>query len=174
MPARHEPSECALVKRRSALLLFLLFGAAPAVAQQQSLGIFGTWGAFRGEGRCYAITAPLRAPAAQAWRPFASVGYWPQRRVGGQLHIRLSREKRPGSAVLLRIDGRSFQLNGTGRDAWAPDARADDEILAALRTGIEMSIETRSVQGLLVRDQYQLRGAATAIDAAAVACLRRG
>jgi len=155
------------------LFLFLMM-ATQAAAQQQSLGIFGMWGAFGGGGRCYAISQPFRGPAAEAWRPFVAVGHWPGRRISGQLHVRLSREKRVGSAVLLRIDGRSFQLRGGGRDAWAPDARGDDEILAAMRTGIEMVIETRSTRGLLVRDQYRLRGAATAMDAAALACARRG
>ena len=156
-------------------LLFLALAAtAPAAAQPNSLGIFSTWGAFRDGGRCYAITQPYDAPTAQGWRPFASVGHWPGRRISGQLHVRLSREKRPGSAVLLRVDGRSFQLRGGGRDAWAPDSRADEEILAAMRTGIEMVVETRSTRGQLVRDQYRLRGAATAIDAAALGCARRG
>jgi hypothetical protein len=148
--------------------------ATPAAAQQQSLGIFGMWGAFGGGDRCYAIAQPFRAPAAEGWQPFASVGHWPGRRISGQLHVRLSREKRQGSAVLLRIDGRSFQLRGGGRDAWAPDSRADEEILAAMRTGIEMVVETRSTRGQLVRDQYRLRGAATAMDAAALACARHG
>ena len=111
--------------------------------------------------------------APQGWQPFASVGQWPGRGRAGQLHIRLSREKRPGSAVLLRIDGRAFQLIGGGRDAWAPDARGDIEIQAAMRTGLDLIVETRSTQGLIVRDQYRLRGAATAIDAAALACARR-
>ena len=155
------------------LCLFLII-AAPAAAQQQSLGIFGLWGAFSGGGRCYAIAQPAGGPAAEGWQPFASVGHWPGRRISGQLHVRLSREKRAGSAVLLRIDGRSFQLRGGGRDAWAPDSRADEEILAAMRTGIEMVVETRSTRGQLVRDQYLLRGAATAMDAAALACARRG
>ncbi len=131
------------------------------------------WGAFAGGGRCYAIAQPFRAPDPEGWRPFASVGHWPARRLRGQLHVRLSREKRPGSAVLLRIDGRSFQLRGGGRDAWAPDARADEEILSAMRTGIDMVVETRSTRGALVRDQYRLRGAATAMDAAALACRPR-
>jgi hypothetical protein len=87
--------------------------------------------------------------------------------------LRLSRIKRPGSAVLLRIDGQSFQLRGGGRDAWSADARADDEIVAAMRTGIEMVVETRSTTGAAVRDHYHLRGAATAIDAAALACAGR-
>jgi hypothetical protein len=37
-----------------------------------------------------------------------------------------------------------------------------------------MVVETRSTRGQLVRDQYLLRGAATAMDAAALACARRG
>ena len=128
------------------MVLFLALAAAPAAAQPRSLGVFGEWGAFRDAGRCYAIAAPYEAPAAEGWRPFASVGHWPGRG-GGQLHLRLSREKRQGSAVLARIDGRSFQLVGGGRDAWAPDARADAEIQAAMRTGIELVVETRSTQG---------------------------
>lgn len=161
--------------RRSRPFLLLALGAAavPAAGQPRPLGVFSTWGAFRDGARCYAITEPYRSPAPQGWRPFASIGHWPARGPGGQLHVRLSREKRQGSAVLIRIDGRSFQLVGGGRDAWAPDARADTEIQAAMRSGIELVVETRSADGAPVRDQYRLRGAATAMDAAAIACARR-
>ena len=159
---------------RAVFLLILGLGAAtPVSAQPRSLGIFGSWGAFAGEGRCYAIAQPAAAQPAAGGQPFAAVGHWPARHSGGQLHVRLGREKRPGSAVLLRIDGRSFQLLGGGRDGWAADTRADQEIQAAMRTGIEMIVETRSAEGLLVRDHYPLRGAATAMDAAAIACVRR-
>lgn len=147
--------------------------AAPAAAQQQSLGIFGMWGAFAGDGRCHAIAEPFRSEGAGE-RSWVAVGHWPGRRIHGQLHVRLGREKRAGSAVLLRIDGRSFQLRGGGRDAWAADASADDEILAAMRAGLEMVVETRAEGGARIRDQYRLRGAATAIDAAALACRPRG
>jgi hypothetical protein len=106
-----------------------------------------------------------------AGRPSVAIGHWPGRSIEGQLHVRLGRPKREGSAVLLRIDGRSFQLRGGGQDAWAPDPAADREIMAAMRTGITMIVETRAVDGSRLRDQYRLRGAATAMDAAAVACL---
>ncbi|HYD12659.1 MAG TPA: hypothetical protein VEC11_07415 [Allosphingosinicella sp.] len=158
--------------RRLILALILPGLAAPALAQPQSLGAFGNWAAFRDGARCYAITQPWQAPEAQGWQPFASIGIWPGRR-GGQLHIRLSREKRTGSAVLLRIDGRTFQLTGGGRDAWAADGQADAEIQTAMRTGIDLVVETRSTDGLAVRDLYRLRGAATAMDAAAIACAPR-
>lgn len=146
--------------------LLLLVAAQPAAAAPQSLGAFGGWGAFRDGGRCYAIAQPVQAP--QGTQPFASVGVWPGR--GSQLNIRLSREQRAGSAVLLRVDGRTFQLLGAGRDAWAPDPGADAEIQTAMRTGVDMVVETRATGGLRIRDQYALRGAATAMDAAAIAC----
>jgi hypothetical protein len=158
---------------RAATFFLLSLGlTGQAWAQPQSLGIFQTWGAFREPGRCYAITEPERAPRPEAWRPFASVGYWPGRGVRSQVHFRLSREKRAGSAVLLRIDDQTFQLLGGGNNAWAPDRRADADIVAAMRVGLEMNVETRSTAGAFVRDSYRLRGAATAIDAAAIACAR--
>jgi hypothetical protein len=154
------------------LVLLLLAGAAPAAAQE-TLGVFGLWGAFRTEERCYAISEPDREARPGDGRAYASVGYWPRRGVRGQAYFKLRQSKRAGSAVLLRIDDRIFQLRGGGTDAWAADAPADTEIVAAMRTGIEMSVETRSASGGLIRDVYKLRGAATAIDAAAIACARR-
>ncbi len=153
--------------------LLLLAFASAAAAQPQSLGIFGSWGAFHGDGVCRAVSEPAEGPEAEGWRPFVAIGHWPRRGIRGQLHVRLSRMKREGSAVFLRIDGQSFQLRGGGRDAWAPDSRADDEIRAAMRTGIDMIVETRAMNGRLLREHYRLRGAATAMDAAAIACAPR-
>ncbi|HEX2762919.1 MAG TPA: hypothetical protein VHM92_03605 [Allosphingosinicella sp.] len=106
-------------------------------------------------------------------RPYASIGFRAGRPAAGRAYFRLSRAKREGSAILLRIDGRTFQLRGGGSDAWGADAAADREIVSAIRTGLEMSVQTRAATGAVVRDAYRLRGAATAIDAAAIACARR-
>jgi hypothetical protein len=161
-----------MARCRNLLFLVIAF-AAPAAAEPQLLGIFGSWGAFAGDGRCYAIAQPFDAPPPLGWQPFAAVGHWPGRHSGGELHLRLSREKRPGSAVLLNVDGHSFQLVGGGRDAWASDPRADQEIQDAMRTGLDLLVETRATDGALVRDHYHLRGAATAMDAASLACAPR-
>lgn len=160
---------------RRLIFLFAALAATPAEAQRRPLGTWYFWGAFRDNERCFAIAEPQQQaqPSEPGARPFASVGWWPGRGLSGQLHVRLGREKRPGSAVLLRIDGRTFQLVSGPRDAWAPDARADADIVTAMRTGVEMSVETRSGRGALIRDLYRLRGSATAIDAAAIACRRR-
>ena len=159
-----------MVRSRNFPLFFLAL-AVPAVAQPQSVGIFGQWGAFRDSTRCYAISEPSehRREGGQA---FASVGTWPGRNIRSQIHLRFAYPKRQGSAVLLRIDDKTFQLIGGGLDGWAPDAAADAAIVSAMRTGVAMSVETRSQGGGLMRDDYALRGAATAIDAAAIACAR--
>lgn len=155
-------------------MLVLLGVAGPARAERQAIGVFGEWGAF-GENdfsHCFAIAQPYRAPGSKGAKASAAVGYWPRQYLRPQLHFRLSRAKRPGSAILLRIDEHVFQMIGRGADAWAPDAAADAAIVAAMRRGVEMRIETRSAGGGRVRDHYRLRGAATAIDAAAIACAR--
>jgi hypothetical protein len=160
--------------RAYGFILIALAAAVPVQAQRESLGIFSHWGAFqeKNKRRCFAITEPSRRGPSGRQRGFASVGYWPDKGVQGQVHFRLSAEKRPGSAVLLKIDDRAFQLLAGGSNAWAQDKRADADIVAAMRTGVAMTVETRSGRGSVIRDNYGLAGAATAIDAAAIGCAR--
>jgi hypothetical protein len=160
------------MKRGLALVACALV-AVPAAARD-SLGVFNSWGAFRDPKpqRCFAIAEPLRSPSGQ-WRPFASVAHWPGARVRSQLHIRLSREKRGDAPVTLAIDDRRFNLSGSGGDVWAIDARTDAAIVAAIRSGRSMSVATVSAKGNAFADSYALRGAATAIDAAALGCATR-
>lgn len=146
--------------------------ATSAAAERRAIGLHHGWGVFREDRplRCFAIAAPLRRARRGEGPASAAVLTMPARGVRGQLHFRLSRPKRHGSAVLLRIDGRTFQLMAGGFHAWAPDAGSDAAIRAAMRTGIMMAVESRAEGGAPIRDRYALRGAATAIDAAAVAC----
>ncbi len=162
--------------RAFGFLLLSLALATPVAGQRQALGIYGQWGGFREKNgsRCFAIAEPQRPSRAGEWKPFASVAFWPGRQARGQVHLRLSRAARPGSVLLLRFDDRTFQLVGRGADAWAPNAGTDAEIVAAMRSGIAMTVEGRSERGALIRDSYQLRGAATAIDAAAIGCASAG
>jgi len=159
----------------SLIPLALLFGQAAPAAARDALGVFGSWGTFRDAppGRCYAIAEPARqARRGAPWRPFAAISYWPQGGVRGQLHIRLRETKQRGARVYLTLGDRRFQLVAGRADAWAPDARIDAAIVAAMRSATGMRVETRSENGRPMTDVYRLRGAATAIDAAAVGCAR--
>ena len=154
-------------------LLALLAIASPASAARTSLGTFDGWGAFKDDNpaRCYAIAQPVRGGGGK-WRPFASVATWPRAQVRGQVHIRLGREKLPNAPVTLTIGDQRFQMVAGGADVWAPDPRFDAAIVAAMRSAPLMRIATRATTGAAFTETYLLKGAATAIDAAALGCAR--
>lgn len=158
----------------SALLALALALAAQADGRQL-IGVFERWGAFRDAAprRCYAIAQPMARRDAAAWPAFASVAAWPGRGIRHQLHLRLSRTRAASARVTLSIGERRFELVAGAADAWSPDTATDAAIVAAMRGGRSMSVETLGADGAPFADTYRLSGAATAIDAAAVACARR-
>lgn len=144
---------------------------------RESLGVFDSWGAFRDAApvRCYAVSQPVQGRRNGA---FASIANWPGAQVRNQLHIRLSRTRDPRAKVTLTVGERRFELVAGPRDAWAPDAKTDAAIVAAMRSSRSMSVETLAKDmggsgGGAFADGYALKGAATAIDAAAMGCARR-
>lgn len=158
------------------LLPLLALTLAVPLSAKDSLGVFDSWGAFREPqfGRCYAIAKPSSDRRARDYRPYATVGTWPRRGVRGQVHVRLSREMGARSAVRLAIGGKRFELIGGGGDAWARDKAMDASVVAAMRSASSMSVSARDTRGRPFSDRYDLAGAATAMDAAAVGCARMG
>lgn len=157
---------------RRALLVAVV--AATPLSAKESLGVFDRWGAFSDPSprRCYAIAQPVQAGGASRWRAFASVATWPQPGIRNQLNIRLSRERDPRARVTLSVGERRFALIAGRADAWSPDRRTDAAVVAAIRSGRSMSVESLSKSGQPFADVYALRGAATAIDAAALGCAK--
>jgi hypothetical protein len=156
-------------------VLFLALAAWPtAGAARDALGMFDNWGAFRDPTplRCFAVATPV-APGKGRWKPFAAIGFWPDKGVRGQLHIRLSREKRANADVYLTVDDRRWRLLAGRYDAWAPSARHDSFIRAKMRAARSMSVSSVDADGQAFADTYRLQGAATAMDTAALGCVRR-
>jgi hypothetical protein len=151
------------------LIAAVLSTAVPASARD-TIGVWQRWGAFRdtAPARCFAIARSVTRP-----RGAASVATWPRRGLRSSLHLRLSRPRDRAAPVTLTIGERRFQLVGTDRDAWAADGPSDRAIVAAMRGARAMSVEAVAANGRPFADAYPLAGAATAIDAAALACLRR-
>ena len=157
---------------RGALVFPLLLLAAAPVQARERIGQYGGWGAFRDAqpARCFAIAQPLwRKKHDPSFADFtATPGGGPRR-----FHVRLSRAPRPGRPVTLAIGDRHFTLLVHGSDAWGHDAREDGRIIAAARNGDQMVVTATRADGHRFRDFYALAGAASAIDAATVACLQR-
>lgn len=143
------------------------------VQPRDALGTYGSWGAFRDPSplRCFAIAEPVERN--RRGQPFASVANWPGQGVRNQLHIRLSRSRAANARVTLAIGERRFELRAGDADAWAPDAHTDAAVVVAMREGRSMSVESIAANGAPFADTYALKGAATAIDAAALGCAGR-
>lgn len=154
--------------------------AATAIADtacaRDALGVYGAWGTFRDARpqRCFAISEPDRsiAPAVREWRSFFAVSDWPMRKLKGQVHLRLSKPRKPGTPLRLTVGTARFELVSAGSEAWAPDTGTDDAIVAALRTSRRATVTGVARDGTAIRDGYRAEGAATAIDAARLACTK--
>lgn len=152
------------------LLLALLLAGERTV-----LGVWDRWGAFRDEdpARCFAIAQPVdTAGRTDRSGAFASVAtrVGPARRPAVFIRFAATRSER--APVTLAIGERRFALAGALRSARAPDAATDRAIVGAMRGGRSMSVTTLTASGAAIADTYTLNGAATAIDAAALACAR--
>jgi len=159
---------------RKSVALILIALAAP-LAAKDDLGVFSDWGAFRDPSvpRCYAIAVPEPSKQARELAPYATIGNWPRRNLRGQVHFRLSRQLARNAAVTLVMGSKSFRLSGGGGDAWAQDRTMDAAIVAAMRSAPKMTVRGIDTRGRRFANTYSLKGAATAMDAATLACARR-
>jgi len=148
--------------------------ALPAQARD-SLGLYGTWGAFRDPltPRCYAIAMAEPSAKQRDYQAYASVGTWPRRAVRNQIHFRLSRRVAPNRSIVLTIGVQRFTLVGGGGDAWAANSGDNAAIVAALRSASDMRVSARDVRGRSFSNFWKLAGAASAMDAASIGCARQ-
>jgi hypothetical protein len=163
------------ISERAILLVLFLLLATPALARD-SLGMFGSWGAFRDPEvpRCYAIAMAQKAPGVRTeQQAYADVSHWPRQRLRNQVHFRLSKRVAAGAALRLRVGTQDFALAGGGGEAWTADRRPDPGIVAAMRSASAMRVSGRGADGRGFSDTYPLAGAASAIDAAALGCAAR-
>lgn len=161
------------MKRLFVLISLMLLIPAPAIAKD-SLGIFNSWGAFRDAEipRCYAIAETEQISGRAERKSYATIGFWPNRKIRRQFHVRLSRDRSTNSRVIVSIGGRRFRLTANRSDGWSQDKRMDAAIIAAIRSAVSMTVESVGRDGRPIVDAYLLRGAATAIDAASLGCSR--
>jgi hypothetical protein len=148
---------------RLALTSILLIAAVPLLAKER-LGAYQSWAAFKDVEipRCYAIGSPDESSGSGG---YVSVGFWPKRGLNHQLSVRLSRTRSSEAGITLSVGGRRFQLAADGNTGRAKDRAMDLAIIAAMRSSQSMSVQSSGIT-----DAYALRGAASAIDAAALGC----
>ena len=143
---------------------------------REPLGVWQRWAALRETPgpRCFAVAQPLRRDGRTDRRGgYALVAARQGQTRAPSLLFRLSRTRGPGAPLTLVIGERRFALTGDRVMARAGDAATDRAIIGAVRGAAAMTLTTLDAAGRTIADTYPLAGAATAIDAAQLACLPR-
>lgn len=164
----------ARVQRLARLVTLLAIVVAGPAMARESLGLYGSWGAFRDPvvPRCYAIAMAEPTNLWRDYQPFAAIGTWPRRGERNQVHFRLSRKMAQGSRITLSIGGKRYALTGGGGDAWPQDDRDNAAIIAAMRSTARMTVSAQGARGGRFSNIWPLAGAASAMDAALIGCAR--
>lgn len=163
------------------LYVCLALGAATflpssAWAQRKTIGTFSDWTAFAdgsGDSRiCYVGSVPKKAEGKYTRRgdTYTLISHRPGERVFGEVSVEAGYTYKPDSEVIVDVDGKKFKLFTKGGNAWASDAAADKEIVAAMKAGRQMIIKGTSSRGTLTTDTYSLSGITAAYNAIDKAC----
>lgn len=157
------------MKRRAILMVTMVAPCLVAASGPQAIGQYGRWGAFRtAEGSaCYAIAKPARSGKGDT--AAITISSWPERQLFRQIHVRFRGEAE--NDATLTIADRRFPLVTRGADGWPASPQAGKQIIRLLRDAETLRVIAR-IHGRRITDTYAPAGAASAIDAADVACLR--
>jgi hypothetical protein len=159
---------------RVALLLFLAMAASGANARGSVVYAGGAWAAIDRGPTCEALTRSQRIAPGGKVQAIAGFTFSADHQRWGEFHARLSRSPRGDSSVMLRVGDQPFLLATRDGWAWSRGPLQAQAIIAAVRDGAAMRIDSRDLGGMHFSDPYLLDGAPTAIDAAAARCALRG
>ena len=130
----------------------------------------GSWAAIDRGSQCEALSRSVKIAAKGKVQAIAGFTFTADRRHWGEFHARLSRMPRANASVMLKVGDQPFLLVARGNDAWSSGPLQDQAIIAAMRNGGWVTVESRDGAGSRFADPYSSDGAATAIDAAAARC----
>jgi hypothetical protein len=157
--------------RKIATALTLVLATAGVASAQSPTRIqqFNAWGAYSyqatGGKVCYVLSIPKeKAPSSVdhgdifflvSQRPGQNISYEPQAMMGYQL--------KENSKVNVVIDGRTFVMFTKGNSAWVENAAEEPALVAAMKSGKDMSVQATSRRGTGTTYSYSLSGISAAL-----------
>jgi len=168
---------CQRLVQASGFMLALIIVAAlpgPLTAHAQDgalkrdhLGDYKDWSTFKDQPQdakpiCYMISQP-KQPAqlpsgAERGNAFVMISHWPGRQEFGVVRLNSGFDYRRGAAVLLSVDGRTYELYGDGRDAWTFGLDDDARIVQSMKRGLKAEVSSKSARGFDATDDFSLQG----------------
>jgi len=168
------------LKHRSAsAVLVLALTLPPVLAQAQNpqfLGTYRDWHvyAFSEDGQkiCYMASEPKKKEGDYTRRgdPAVLVTRRPGPRAVDEVSVQPGYSYLDGSDVEIAVGSRKFELFTRGEHAWARTEKADQDLIQAMRGGLEMTVRGTSTKETYSLDTYSLLGFSNAYEAMDEAC----
>lgn len=141
-----------------------------AIAKHDSWTIFAD--SAKGATICFAAGQPTKQIPSSAKRDpaYFYVTAWPKDKVAAEISVNVGYPLRKKSTVALTVQGKTFKLFPHGERAYVADAKEEAQLIAALKSGGEMTVKAISERGTHTTDVYPLAGLADALQALATSC----
>ena len=162
-------------------IIALTFGVAQSVAAQESTNRVAAatdWSVFVDDNpkECWGVSKPKKTvntkngKVVQVRRGdiLLFVTYRPGK--APEISFRGGYPFASGSTVELEVGGQKFTLFTDGEGAWAGSSDEDSKIIAALKSGTDVTLTGRSGRGTLTKDNFSLMGFTAATEEAATRC----
>jgi Invasion associated locus B (IalB) protein len=169
------------LKHRSAttaLILALILPPALAHAQTpQFLGTYRDWNVYaftqNSQKICYMASEPKKQEGNYTRRgnPAILVTRRPGPRAVDEVSVQPGYTFLDGSEVEIEVGGRKFELFTRGEHAWTKTEKADQELIQAMRRGLDMTVRGTSSKETYSLDTYSLLGFTNAYEAMDEACV---
>ncbi len=158
------------VKIVATALAFMLATAGVASAQSPTrIQQFKAWGAYSykssGNTVCYVLSVPTAKEPTNvdhgdiffivSQRPGQNISYEPQAMMGYAL--------KPDSKVNVTVDGKSFVMFTKDKAAWVENAAEEPALVAAMKSGANMTVKATSLRGTETSYSYSLSGISAAL-----------
>jgi hypothetical protein len=157
-------------KKLAAALLAVMAVASSANAQSPTrIEQFKAWGSYfyqaAGGKVCYVLSVPVKKLPEKvdhgdifflvSQRPGQNISYEPQ--------AMMSCELQAGSKVDVKVDNRSFTMFTKGKSAWLENAAEEPALVAAMKSGHQMTVSATSKRGTGTSYEYNLSGISAAL-----------
>ena len=96
--------------------------------------------------------------------------FGPADKVKGEVSVAAGYIYKDGKEAEAEVDGKKFKLFTRGENAWAYDPGSDKAMVAALKSGKQMTVRGTSSRGTATTDTYSLSGFTAALAAIDKAC----
>jgi hypothetical protein len=170
----------------AAVAALAALGAATVAAQtvEERVGGHRDWSVYEhgsGAGRvCWVATTPKRWTARRGGSDvtgsvrrgeiYLNVAVRPGQNVRNEVSFIAGYPLRENTAVRVSVGGDRFEMFSQGETAWLENADSDNEVVAAMKAGIDAQIVGVSARGTQTTDTFSLLGFTAALEDAQKLC----